>query len=113
MCGTGAWNDPDMLLVGNFGLSLTQAKAQMALWSIMAAPLMMGNDLRRLSEEMKAVLLAREARHGPRHRQARAHTAPHRASRARPRPAGDRRRPGPPRDPGTPCIQRGRGQPVA
>mmetsp|Transcript_29962 Transcript_29962/g.95861 ORF Transcript_29962/g.95861 Transcript_29962/m.95861 type:complete len:438 (+) Transcript_29962:56-1369(+) len=58
--GPGAWNDPDMLLVGNFGLSLTQAKAQMALWSIMAAPLMMGNDLRRLSEEMKAVLLARE-----------------------------------------------------
>ena len=31
-----------MLIIGNFGLSVDQAKAQMALWCIMAAPLMMG-----------------------------------------------------------------------
>ena len=58
--GPGGWNDPDMLIIGNFGLSLAQAKAQMALWSVMAAPLMMGNDLRKLAPEMKAVLLAKE-----------------------------------------------------
>jgi len=30
--GPGAWNDPDMLLIGNYGLSYGQSKAQMALW---------------------------------------------------------------------------------
>ena len=49
-----------MLIIGNFGLSVTQARAQMALWSMMAAPLLMGNDLRNLAPEMKAVLLADE-----------------------------------------------------
>ena len=53
--GPGAWNDPDMLIIGNFGLSYEQAKAQMALWSMMAAPLLMGNDLRALAPEMKAI----------------------------------------------------------
>ena len=33
-----------MLIIGNFGLSVDQAKAQMALWCIMAAPLMMGES---------------------------------------------------------------------
>ena len=49
-----------MLIIGNFGLSFEQSKTQMALWSIMAAPLLMGNDLRNLAPEMKAVLLADE-----------------------------------------------------
>ena len=77
-----------MLIIGNFGLSVDQAKAQMALWCIMAAPLMMGerafftgrafvplatcligtlpccsragNDLRNLAPEMKAILTAPE-----------------------------------------------------
>ena len=40
-------------LQGNFGLSYTQSKAQMGLWSIMAAPLLMGNDLRNLDPKMK------------------------------------------------------------
>ena len=51
--GPGAWNDPDMLIIGNFALSFEQAKAQMALWCIMAAPLLMGNDLRNLSQDMR------------------------------------------------------------
>ena len=51
--GPGHFNDPDMLIIGNFGLSHTQAKAQMGLWSIMAAPLLMGNDLRNLDPKMK------------------------------------------------------------
>lgn len=58
--GPGGWNDPDMLIIGNFALSLEQAKAQMALWCIMAAPLLMGNDLRNIAPEMKAVLTAAE-----------------------------------------------------
>ena len=36
--GPGHYNDPDMLIIGNFGLSYDQAKTQMALWSIMASP---------------------------------------------------------------------------
>lgn len=38
VAGPGRWNDPDMLLVGNFGLSFEQARSQMALWTILAAP---------------------------------------------------------------------------
>jgi alpha-N-acetylgalactosaminidase len=58
--GPGHWNDPDMLIIGNFGLSYEQSKTQMALWSMMAAPLLMGNDLRNLAPEMKSILLAPE-----------------------------------------------------
>eukprot|EP00729_Bicosta_minor_P022855 gene22855-22877_t len=58
--GPGHFNDPDMLIIGNFALSHTQARAQFALWSIMAAPLLMGNDLRNLEPEMKAVLQSKE-----------------------------------------------------
>ena len=49
-----------MLIIGNFALSVEQSKAQMALWCIMAAPLLMGNDLRNLAPEMKAILTAKE-----------------------------------------------------
>ncbi|KAH7953966.1 hypothetical protein HPB49_014634 [Dermacentor silvarum] len=52
----GRWNDPDMLVIGNFGLSYDQSKAQMALWAIMAAPLLMSNDLRRTRPEFKEIL---------------------------------------------------------
>ena len=58
--GPGHFNDPDMLIIGNDGLSYEQSKAQMALWCIMAAPLLMGNDLRNLAPEMKAILTAKE-----------------------------------------------------
>ncbi|XP_059921171.1 alpha-N-acetylgalactosaminidase-like [Gadus macrocephalus] len=59
--GPGHWNDPDMLIIGNFGLSLDQAQAQMALWAIMAAPLVMSNDLRTLSADARAILQNRVA----------------------------------------------------
>ena len=58
--GPGHFNDPDMLIIGNFGLSVEQSRAQFALWCIMAAPLYMGNDLRNLDPEMKAILLSKE-----------------------------------------------------
>jgi len=60
VAGPGRWNDPDMLIIGNFALSYEQSKTQMALWSIMAAPLLMGNDLRNLDPKMKEILLAEE-----------------------------------------------------
>lgn len=54
--GPGGWNDPDMLVVGNFGLSYDQAKAQMALWAMFAAPLIMSVDLRTIRPEFKDIL---------------------------------------------------------
>ncbi|OWJ99484.1 GLA [Cervus elaphus hippelaphus] len=56
VAGPGGWNDPDMLVIGNFGLSRDQQITQMALWAIMAAPLLMSNDLRHISPEAKALL---------------------------------------------------------
>ena len=58
--GPGHWNDPDMLIVGDFSLSYDQSKAQMALWAIIAAPLLMSNDLRSISAEAKEILLNAE-----------------------------------------------------
>lgn len=54
--GPGAWFDPDQLVIGNFGLSLNQAQAQMAIWSIWSAPLFMSNDLRHIQPSMAAIL---------------------------------------------------------
>lgn len=58
--GPGHWNDPDMLVVGNFGLNYEQSKAQFGLWSILAAPLVMSNDLRNISKQARDILLNRE-----------------------------------------------------
>lgn len=44
------------LIIGNFGLSYEQSKTQMALWAIMAAPLLMSVDLRTIRPEYKAIL---------------------------------------------------------
>uniref|UniRef100_A0A1B6FU31 Alpha-galactosidase n=1 Tax=Cuerna arida TaxID=1464854 RepID=A0A1B6FU31_9HEMI len=54
--GPGHWNDPDMLIIGNFGLSVSQAETQMAVWSILAAPLIMSTDLANISPQFKAIL---------------------------------------------------------
>ncbi|KAG9477092.1 hypothetical protein GDO78_002473, partial [Eleutherodactylus coqui] len=56
IAGPGRWNDPDMLIVGNFGLSYEQSKSQLAIWTILAAPLIMSNDLRTISEDAKDLL---------------------------------------------------------
>ena len=47
--GPGAWNDPDMLEVGNGGMSATEEQAEFSLWSAMDAPLIAGTDLRKIS----------------------------------------------------------------
>ncbi|XP_039871612.1 alpha-galactosidase A [Simochromis diagramma] len=54
--GPGGWNDPDMLVIGNFGLSHDQQESQMALWAIMASPLLMSNDLRDICPRSKELL---------------------------------------------------------
>ncbi|WP_410597394.1 glycoside hydrolase family 27 protein [Amycolatopsis sp. lyj-23] len=54
--GPGHWNDPDMLVVGRPGLSLTESRAHFALWALLAAPLMAGNDVRSMSADISAVL---------------------------------------------------------
>lgn len=58
--GPGAWNDPDMLLIGDTGLSHSEQQIQMAMWSIWAAPLLMSNDLSLVSERARAILQNRE-----------------------------------------------------
>ena len=54
--GPGGWNDPDMLEVGNGGLSPTEARAHFSFWALFSAPLMAGNDVRSMSEETLAIL---------------------------------------------------------
>ncbi|HEY6808989.1 MAG TPA: glycoside hydrolase family 27 protein [Gemmatimonadales bacterium] len=54
--GPGAWNDPDMLEVGNGGMTADEYRAHFSLWAIEAAPLIAGNDLRTMSAETKAIL---------------------------------------------------------
>ncbi|XP_063664039.1 alpha-N-acetylgalactosaminidase isoform X5 [Pan troglodytes] len=44
------------LLIGNFGLSLEQSRAQMALWTVLAAPLLMSTDLRTISAQNMDIL---------------------------------------------------------
>merc|ERR1712227_815777 len=57
--GPGHWNDPDMLIIGNYGLSLDQAWAQMGMWAMFASPLIMSADLRTIRPEFKEILLNR------------------------------------------------------
>ncbi|EGD81210.1 hypothetical protein PTSG_13159 [Salpingoeca rosetta] len=59
--GPGHWNDPDMLLIGNDCITDDQARTQMAIWSIVAAPLIMGNDVRNITASTRAILLNRDA----------------------------------------------------
>jgi alpha-galactosidase len=58
--GPDHWNDPDMLEVGNAGLSLNESRAQFSLWCILAAPLMAGNDVRNMSEQIRTILTNKE-----------------------------------------------------
>lgn len=77
--GQGHWNDPDMvgkmlqsipfqmkkkkfryvfqLIIGNYGLSIDQSKTQMAIWAILAAPLLMSVDLKNIRPEFQEILL--------------------------------------------------------
>ncbi|HWC85305.1 MAG TPA: glycoside hydrolase family 27 protein [Solirubrobacteraceae bacterium] len=56
----GAWNDPDILLTGTGRLTVPQERSQFSLWSMMAAPLLVGGDLRTMSSATAAILTNRE-----------------------------------------------------
>jgi len=58
--GRGHWNDPDMLEIGNGGMTPTEYRTHFSLWCVLAAPLMAGNDLRSMSAETLAILTNRE-----------------------------------------------------
>lgn len=55
----GHWNDPDMLECGN-GLSVNEDRAHFTMWCMMASPLILGNDIRNMSEETEAIITNRE-----------------------------------------------------
>jgi alpha-galactosidase len=56
----GAWNDPDMLLLGTGVLTGAQERSQFSLWSMMAAPLLVDGDIRTLQPSTRAILLNRD-----------------------------------------------------
>ena len=56
----GHWNDPDMLEVGNGGLTDDESRAHFSLWAIMAAPLIAGNDIAAMTPATRAILLNKE-----------------------------------------------------
>lgn len=58
--GPGHWNDPDMLEVGNGGMTADEYKTHMSLWAILAAPLLAGNDLSTMTPETVAILTNRD-----------------------------------------------------
>lgn len=58
--GPGHWNDPDMLEVGNGGMTDVEYRTHFTLWSMMAAPLIAGNDLRNMDQATKDILTASE-----------------------------------------------------
>ena len=58
--GPGHWNDPDMLEVGNGGMTTAEYRAHFSFWCLFAAPLMAGNDLRAMSAETSEILLNKE-----------------------------------------------------
>jgi alpha-galactosidase len=54
--GPGHWNDPDMLEVGNGGMTADEYRTHMSLWAILAAPLLAGNDLSTMTPETVSLL---------------------------------------------------------
>jgi alpha-galactosidase len=58
--GPGHWNDPDMLEIGNGGMTDTEYRTHMSLWSMLAAPLLAGHDVRTMSDSIKEILLNKE-----------------------------------------------------
>ena len=58
--GPGHWNDPDMLEIGNGGMTDTEYQTHMTLWSLLAAPLLAGNDLRDMKPAILEILTNRE-----------------------------------------------------
>ena len=58
--GPGHWNDPDMLEVGNGGMTDAEYRSHFSLWAILAAPLMAGNDLDAMTPAIHDILTNKE-----------------------------------------------------
>ena len=58
--GSGHWNDPDMLEVGNGGMNHDEYMTHMSLWALLAAPLLAGNDLSKMTQETLDILTSKE-----------------------------------------------------
>ena len=58
--GPGGWNDPDIMLIGLDGLTTEENRTNMTLWSMLAAPLLLGNDVRHMTKEVKEILTNKE-----------------------------------------------------
>jgi len=58
--GPGGWNDPDMLEVGNGGMTFDEYKSHFSLWSLLKAPLLIGCDVRSLDNKTLYILTAVE-----------------------------------------------------
>lgn len=54
--GPGHWNDPDMLMFGNGKMKNPEARSQMTLWCMLAAPLFAGNDLTNMTSVTQEIL---------------------------------------------------------
>jgi fibronectin type 3 domain-containing protein len=61
IAGPGRWNDPDMLEIGNGGMTAAQDQTHFTMWCIMAAPLIMGNNLTAMTPQTMATLTNSEA----------------------------------------------------
>ena len=55
--GPGHWNDPDMLEVGNGGMTPAEYRSHFSLWAMMAAPLIAGNDIAHMDASTRSILL--------------------------------------------------------
>ena len=58
--GPNRWNDPDMLEVGNGGMTTTEYESHFSLWAMLAAPLIAGNDLSAMSADTRRILANRD-----------------------------------------------------
>ena len=56
----GAWNDPDMLEVGNGGMTRDEYRSHFSLWAMMAAPLVAGNDVRTMADTTRQAAATRD-----------------------------------------------------
>lgn len=54
--GPGGWNDPDMLEVGNGGMTTEEYRSHFSIWSLVKAPLLIGCDLRSMSQDTKDIV---------------------------------------------------------
>lgn len=58
--GPGGWNDPDMLEVGNGGMTYEEYRAHFSIWALMKAPLLIGCDVRNMTQETFELLTNEE-----------------------------------------------------